>query len=238
MRWLEFELLADCPVVHGCVMRHGGASSGHLESLNLGRHVGDKTENVNSNFKKVADALSLPKIASGKIVHGSNVTEIGDVTTPLSDGLMTRMPELAICMSQADCQAVIFYDPVNHVLSNVHSGWRSSVLNIYDITVKSMQKAFGSKPEDLLVCISPCLGPDSSEFINYKQELPEAFWDFQVKPFYFDFWAISEWQLRGAGVLPHHIQIAKIDTRTSDDFFSYRRDKLCGRHATICMLHP
>lgn len=236
IQWLEFELLAECPLVHACLMRHGGCSSGSLDSLNLGRHVGDAPENVHANFQKVSEALSLPLIASAKIVHGAEVQAIDHCQTPISDGLMTRAVGLGLSVSQADCQAAIFYDPVNHAVANVHCGWRSSVLNIYEQTVKSMRHAYGTQPENLLVCISPSLGPESSQFINYRQELPEPFWQFQVKPLYFDFWAISAWQLKMAGVLPDHIQIAGIDTFVSQDFFSHRRDRPGGRQATICAL--
>jgi YfiH family protein len=157
--------------------------------------------------------------------------------TPLSDGISTQRPHVALMVTQADCQAAIFYDPINHVLSNVHSGWRSSVLNIYGATVEHMKHVYGSKPEDLLVCVSPSLGPESSQFINYKTELPEAFWEFQVKPLYFDFWSISEEQLKRAGVLSHHIQIAGIDTYANEeDYFSYRRSNKCGRQGTVCAL--
>ena len=63
IHWLEFELLADCPLIHGCFMRHGGHSTGELSSLNLGHRVGDAPENVEANFKKIKEAL---KILGGK----------------------------------------------------------------------------------------------------------------------------------------------------------------------------
>lgn len=240
VQWLEFELLAECPVIHGCLMRYGGCSTGAFESLNLGRSVGDKIENIAANFTKVINALEIPEIVSAKVCHGATVTEVHSPSSdfPISDGLSTKTVNLGICVTQADCQAAIFYDPVHHAISNVHCGWRSNVQNIYKNTVLSMQKSYGSKPQDLLVCISPSLGPESAEFINYRTELPEPFWDFQIKPLYFDLWAISEWQLKEAGVLSHHIQIAKMDTLTNDDFFSDRRLRPCGRQATVCVLKP
>lgn len=236
VRWLEFELFDNCPIVHGCFMRHGGVSQGIHDSLNLSRHVGDLPKNVESNIKKAKKALSLPTLSFARIEHKDKVSEIGQHRTPLSDGLMTAALNRAICVTHADCQAAIFYDPINHKLGLVHSGWRSSALNIYAKTVDAMKSAYGTNPSDLLVGISPSLGPESGEFINYKVELPEPFWQFQIKPLYFDFWAISEWQLKCAGVLPHHIQIAKTDTKTSPDFFSHRNPHRRGRNGTIAML--
>ena len=76
-----------------------------------------------------------------------------------------------------------------------------------------------------------------ADFINYKKELPEQFLEFEVAPFYFDFWKISMWQLQLAGVLPHHIEIAsKCTYSDSDNFFSYRREGVTGRNATMIWL--
>jgi len=239
LQWLEFELLADCPVIHGAFTRHGGASSGPLASLNLGRMVGDDPENVKNNWGKVSEALGLPHLLSARLCHGNEVTAIPKLVhdLPLSDGISTQIPHMGLMVTQADCQAAILYDPVRHALANVHCGWRGSVQNIYQTAVIHMQKTYGTKAADLLVCITPSLGPDNSEFINYTTELPEHFWDFQVKPYHFDFWNISEWQLKEAGVLAHHIQIAGIDTFANiEDYFSYRRSNICGRQATICAL--
>lgn len=242
IQWLEFEILAECPeVTHGVFTRHGGCSKDHLATLNLAKKGGDSSENVAANLMKVRQALSLTHIISGVQCHGVIIAEVvqSSLDQPLfCDGLTTRERDLGLMILQADCQAAIFYDPIHQALANVHCGWRGNVQNIYEQTIRHMQHAFQSRPEDLLVCISPSLGPENAEFINYRQELPEAFWDFQIKPNYFDFWAISEWQLIQSGIIPHHIQIARIDTYANpDDYFSYRRSKPCGNNATICALN-
>jgi polyphenol oxidase len=107
----------------------------------------------------------------------------------------------------------------------------------YKAAVNHMKMSYQSKPEELLVCISPSLGPESAEFVNYRTELPEPFWEFQSSPLHFDLWSIAENQLIEAGVLPYHIQIARIDTfANGEDYFSYRRSNKCGRQATVCSL--
>jgi polyphenol oxidase len=242
LQWLEFELFADCPLIHGCFTRHGGISNGPLSSLNLGRNVGDAPGNVEANFKKVARALSVNEIISAKLCHGNAVNQVIKPTDiPLSDGLSTSIPNIAIAITQADCQAAIFYDPIHHAMAHVHCGWRGSALNIYANTVTMMECTYGSNPADLLVGISPSLGPDHAEFINYRTELPECLWQFKDNGYLFDFWAVSRWQLETAGVLSDHIQIAEIDTYASEDYFSHRRAthqqmRQSGRQATVCAL--
>jgi polyphenol oxidase len=244
VHWLEFELLADFPLLkHGVILRHGGQSSGDHASLNLSQNVGDLPGNVEANLKKVAAVLCLPSIVSVKQCHGTAITMITPqmMTASLScDGLMTCHPNIGLLISQADCQAAIFYDPIQQSLATVHCGWRGSVQNIYSRAIQMMKSVYHSKPEDLFVCLSPSLGPENAEFVNYKQELPQSFWEYQVRPNYFDFWAISERQFLQAGILPHHIQIARIDNYANeDDYFSFRRSQRGGgRHGTVAALKP
>lgn len=244
LHWLEFELLANHPVVtHGVFTRRGGCSTDHLASLNLGKSVGDDPKNVENNLTKIKESLSLQHVFSSRICHGTAIAQIShssmqETLLPTCDALSTQARDIGLMILHADCQAAIFYDPIPQALANVHCGWRGNVQNIYAAVVHHMQCIYRSKPENLLVCISPSLGPENSEFVNYKNELPETFLDFQIKPQYFDLWAISEWQLMQAGILREHIQIARIDTfLNADDYFSYRRSKKCGRQATVCALN-
>lgn len=247
LEWLQFDLLSDLPhLKHAVFLRHGGYSQGAFESLNVSYSVGDKEESVKANLHRIQSYLQEDmetpiQLIWGKQCHGKQVALINSnsfTQEPLCDSLITQEPGLALTIRHADCQAAIFYDTKNHAIANVHSGWRGSVLNIYSETIQAMRQLFGSKPSELLVCISPSLGPDDAEFINYSTELPQEFWKFQVRPTYFDFWAISTYQLQQAGILPHHIEIAGISTYSNpNDYFSYRRHKITGRNATCVVLN-
>lgn len=244
--WLAFDLLADCPhVKHAVFLRHGGHSQAPFNSLNASFSVGDQAAAIEQNRALIAKQSKAglqhwSHIVTGQGCHGKHISYIEKQSPhviPQCDGLISSTPGITLMMTHADCQIALFYDPCHHAIANVHAGWRGSVQNIYAETLLHMQKRFGSKPADLLVCISPSLGPDESEFIHYRNELPEKFWTFQIKPTYFDFWSISEYQLQNAGILPHHIEIARLSTHSNAyDFFSYRRDKITGRHATCITL--
>ena len=244
VKWLEFDLLATIPrIKHGVFLRHGGSSIDPFSSLNLGAYVGDDPLNLSANQKAVANILNISSLVWAKQEHGKKIIKITD-SQQLSqneilqgDALTTNQLNVGLMICHADCQAAIFYDPVHHVAANVHAGWRGSVLNIYAEVVAFMHTHYNSQPQDLLVCISPSLGPQDAQFINYQTELPKSFWEFQVEPIYFDFWAISTMQLLEAGVLTDHIEIAKISTYSHpEDYFSYRRERITGRHGTIISL--
>jgi polyphenol oxidase len=242
VEWLEFELLADVPgCAHGVFLRHGGVSAGPYGSLNIGGGTGDDEKNVEENRRRILQALNIQQWIGGKQVHGDEVAQIvaADQDVGDCDALITDRKNIGLMIKHSDCQAAIFYDPVHLAIANVHSGWRGNVKNIYHATIQKMGKTFGSKPEDLLIGISPSLGPNYAEFKNYKIEFPKELWEFQLQPQYFDLWAIARHQLEMAGVLPHHIEIAEICTHSSaEDFFSYRRDKVTGRNATVVMIKP
>lgn len=239
VEWLEFELLADEPgFKHAIFLRHGGCSESPFDSLNAGGGSGDHAHAIAKNREKIARLMGVKTLISTNQVHGA---EIGLVTAaPFAetcDALVTQEKAMGLMIKHADCQAAIVYDPIKQVVANIHSGWRGSVQNIYAKTIDFLKRTAGSKPENLLVGISPSLGPECAEFIHFRKELPESFWQFQVRPNYFDFWAISRAQLHEAGVLPHHIQVAELCTfKEKSDFFSYRRDKVTGRHATVAFL--
>lgn len=239
--WLEFDLLADQPrVKHGVFLRHGGQSTNPaFATLNLGDNVGDEPIIVAKNRKIACDHLGLERYVSGRQCHGVAIQEVKQKNETLQecDILATAEPDVGLLIAHADCQAAIIYDPVEHVVVNVHAGWRGSVQNIYAKAIAFMQTTYGSLPANLLVCIGPSLGPSDAQFVNYEKELPKAFWKYQVKPFYFDFWAISRMQLLQCGVLSHHIEIARINTFSNEqDYFSYRRQNITGRHGTIVAL--
>lgn len=240
--WLEFELLSEFPSLsHGVFLRHGGVCVGPYASLSVGRANDDNVYGeVSENLARIKRILKLKQLVSGHQVHGTSIAVVDGSRdlVPSCDALMTNHAEVGLMIKHADCQAAIFYDPIHHALATVHCGWRGNVQNIYGSTVTAMQDRFSSRPADILVGISPSLGPEHAEFIHFKEELPQEFWAYQVKPTYFDLWAIGKMQLEKGGILPHHIEMASICTYAhEEDFFSFRRDKrVTGNHATVASL--
>jgi YfiH family protein len=241
IEWLEFEIFQEFPQIgHAIFLRHGGVSAAPYLGLNVGGGTGDNPQHIQQNRTLLLKLMGCKAFAGSYQVHGADVRQ-----APLEnpdekcDGLYTAKEGLGLFIKHADCQAAIVYDPVQNVIANIHAGWRGNVLNIYQSAALELKNCFGSKPENLIVGISPSLGPCCAQFVNYKIELPEHFLEFQVKPLYFDLWEVARRQWMNAGVLPHHLQIAKICTCCNkEDYFSYRRDKPTGRHATVILKRP
>ncbi len=224
-------------LVHGCFHRHGGISPTPHDSFNISYGVGDDPDNVLHNRALVKETLGCRTLISSKQVHGDQIAIVEDMATDQElegyDALITSQPGIALLIQQADCQAVLLYDPKHKVVANIHCGWKGSVSNIIAKTVQRMGDEFHSDPSQIIAAISPSLGPCCAEFINYKQELPESFHPFEVAENHFDFLAISIMQLKESGVQPKLIETADICTRCDEDWFSYRRNRQTGRFCTV-----
>jgi len=237
-------LIADLPeVVHGFFTRQGGVSRGAYHSLNVSLAVGDRREAVAENLGRMRQALGLAELASAAQIHGSRAAVITCLDQsraediPEVDILVTTVPGLGLLIKQADCQAVMFSDPVNRVVANVHCGWRGQVNNILGETVGLLQSRFGTRPCDLYAAVGPSLGPCCAEFKNFRQEIPQALWAYQVRPTYFDLWRLSRDQLAAAGLLPSRLDLAGLCTRCgAEHFYSYRRDRVTGRQGAVIAL--
>lgn len=240
VRLWQFKNLSCC---HGVSSRLGGVSPAPYNSLNLSFGVGDTEVNVWENRRCVKAALGIPVLASARQVHGNAAWVIDgplDRDTELAgyDALITNQPGVALLIQQADCQAVLLHDPGRNVVAAIHAGWRGSVVGLIGKTIRIMAERFGTDPTDLMAGISPSLGPCCAEFVNYRTELPESFHGYQVSANHFDFWAISRDQLHEAGVRSENIEIARICTKCSPDYFSFRRERVTGRFGSVIMLPP
>ena len=241
LEWLEFDLLNPYPHVnHAVFLRHGGMSEGRFGSLNLGKGIGDPPEHVHANREIVRKTMNVSKIVYPQQMHGINISRIRQKNideTHIADALYTTERDVGLAILHADCQAAVFYDPIHEAIAVAHAGWRGTAQNLFGRVVDTLRREIGTQAHNLIVCISPSLGPDHAEYKNYKHELPQDMWKFQAKPNYFDFWAISKKQLISYGVNEKNIEISQICTHChEDDCFSYRRDKETGRHATVIAL--
>lgn len=243
--WYEFPRLAAFPHLrHRIWTRRGGVSQEPYASLNLSYSVGDRLERVQENRRLIREAMGLEELISVSQVHGPNsliLTSRRQLPAGLEikgiDILITDLPGIGLLIKQADCQAVIIYDPVRQVVANVHCGWRGNVQNVLGQAVQQLSQVFGCRPADLHAGISPALGPDCAEFVNYRQEWPESFWPYRRRGTYFDLWRLSRDQLQAAGIPPDQIDIAGLCNHCeASDFFSYRRERLTGRNGTVVAL--
>lgn len=209
--------------------RSGGVSSGVYAGFNLGYHVGDNTNKVRQNRLMLARSLEADNLVFMHQVHGSEVVVIDTVPNiePTCDALITNKVGIGLCVLVADCAAILLYDKVNLAIGAVHAGRKGICERILTKTVNKMQELYGTNPADLDVFVSPFIKADCynigdmdlGEFNKFKVEN-----NFDIEMALRD-----EMQTLG-------ITEPKFDgtcNHCDDNFFSYRRDKVCGRFAGV-----
>jgi YfiH family protein len=226
---------------HGVFARSGGISSGCFSSLNLGLSVGDDPEAVRENRRLMMEKIQIQRGFYLDQVHGKTIhvlTEESGQAPIAADGVVTDMRGVGLVIQVADCQGVLFYDPEQKVIANVHSGWRGSVQNIIGDCIDVMTERFRCNPKDIRAGISPSLGPCCAEFVNYREEIPQALWGYKMPDkLTFDFWKLSCDQMMAKGVKQENIETMNLCTRcNTDTFYSYRREKVTGRFACVISL--
>lgn len=244
LRFYQFPGLGRHPeVIHGLFTRVGGISQGPYFSLNVSQAVGDDPERVAENRRRIQAVLGLEALVEGSQIHGGLEAVIGEGPLPSAgeipevDILLTDRPGIGLMIKQADCQAVLFYDPEHRVVANTHCGWRGQISGVLPRTVELLRRHFGSRPECLHAAVGPGLGPCCAEFRHFRREFPPEFWRYQVRPGYFDLWQLSVDQLRNAGLRPENLEAARLCTRCrAEEFFSYRRERLTGRQGAVIAL--
>ncbi|EIM63826.1 peptidoglycan editing factor PgeF [Desulfobacter postgatei] len=241
-------------LVHGVFPRTEGYSKGPFLGLNVGLSTGDDPDIVNQNRALMLSSIGLTRVLFLNQVHGSDVAVLkseedaagalwegqGAIPSKIfkADAAVTNLKGVGLAIQVADCQAVVLYDPQKELIANVHSGWRGSVADIIGCCINTMVTQFGCSPVSIRAGISPSLGPCCAQFINYKQEIPKALWQYKKKDRpYFDFWQISRDQLGAHGVLDKNIENMRLCTRCRTDlFYSFRANKATGRFAAVIAL--
>ncbi|MBI5274067.1 MAG: peptidoglycan editing factor PgeF [Chlamydiales bacterium] len=244
LKWLEFPILSSFQEIqHACLEKHGGISPHPFDSLNFSVSAGDTVENVLRNKQRLTEVFQLEYVLFLNQVHQDNILVLNDYEdiaiinkkNIAADGVITHLIDVALVIRHADCQAILLYDPIRKIIGAIHVGWRGNVINIIAKTIKTMNAHYECNPADIRVSISPSLGPNASQFIHANQEFPKDFFAFECKKDYFNLWDISTYQLIQSGLLPQHIELARICTYEDHNFFSYRREKRSGRNASfIC----
>lgn len=247
-----------------------------LRGLDFGLRSNDDKENLRKNYSSLCERLGMneQKIVLAYQEHTDKVIVVGScedghsatrasvdrasygLDKPFSgvDAFLTNEPGLALIVQVADCQGVFIFDPVLKVIAAIHCGWQGNTKNIIGKTVEKMIAEFDCDAKNLLVAISPSLGPCCAEFSKPYEELPEFMHgyivggessDLQIQDsrpggFKVDLWQCSLDQLTTCGVLPENIDIARRCTVCENDkFFSYRADKgKTGRMAGVIQIRP
>lgn len=246
VEYLTFPLLEQSEMVrHLFSTRIGGVSEGIFESMNLSYSRGDKKEAVDENFRRIAEIFgtSPERIVCSKQTHTTNVRLISEadcgkgVVYPQDyddvDGLITNEPGILLCTLYADCVPLYFVDTENKAVGLGHSGWRGTVNRMGEAMLQAMNKAYGTRPENVLAAIGPSICQDCYEVGSevakaFRQNFPDEWRELlkdggQEGKYQLNLWEANRKILLHAGILEEHLEVTDLCTCcNSKVLFSHR----------------
>jgi YfiH family protein len=200
--------------------------------LNLAQHVGDSAETVSLN-RQLLSKITGP-IQFMNQVHGDEVVEIKSlIDDPTCDGLITRVPGIALAVMVADCIPLLLTSTT--VVGAVHVGRRGLMNSVAVKTIESMRKLGAAQ-------IHAQLGPsicgrcyevpqDLADEVIAKHPAASSLTN-NLTP------ALDLPRALIAELVAHDVtyEASPICTLENDEYFSYRRHNITGRNAGVVWL--
>lgn len=245
--YFTFDSLEKTGIVKHCFSsRLGGVSEAHLGTMNLSYTRGDEKACVDENYHRIAQVLGceVGDIVCSEQTHTTNVRKVtaqdkgkGVIKTrdySDVDGLITNESGIVLATFYADCVPLYIVDPVHKAIGLSHSGWRGTVNKMGAVTLKEMEKEYGTKPEEVYVVIGPSICQECYEVSrDVAQAFEEAFPDQKdnqqllyqknEEKFQLNLWYANYCVFREAGVLDNHLEVTDVCTCCNPDIlFSHR----------------
>ena len=214
--------------------------------FNLGGHVGDDPDAVRRNRDQLQSVLPNQPVWLEQ-VHGTQVvtlTGTGDPVKPVGDAVMTSTPGVVCGIMTADCLPVLLADRLGRVVGAAHAGWRGLLQGVLEALVAQMLAQTPSRASDLSAWLGPAIGPAAFEVGDdvrtaFLEGMPDAFGMFQARgqgKWLADLPGLACRRLNNLGI--HSVTQSGLCTYQSDDFYSYRREKVTGRMASLVWIDP
>ena len=245
--WIEADWPAPAHVRTLVTSRNGGVSAaayaGAGGGMNLGTHVGDDPRAVAQNRARLLSILPGEPTWLHQ-VHGTRVLDLASLhagAEPYADASFTRRRGEVCAVLVADCLPVFFCDWQGSVVGAAHAGWRGLAAGVLEQTISAM----GAAPQDLLAWLGPCIGPRHFEvgeevrdaFANHDPASLAMFAPCATGKWLADLPGLARLRLSAAGL--RSIEGGQDCTYANPQrYYSYRRERVCGRMAALIWLEP
>lgn len=221
--------------------RQGGVSTGAYASLNTGQGSKDDPKAVAENRTRVREMLGAEYLISLQQIHSDHVEIIESLPAesfphaPLrGDGLVTKLPGVALSALSADCGPVLFEDVQAGVIAACHAGWRGAVSGIVESTIAAMCE-IGASPDRITAVLGACISQPNyevgtdfmAEFTDIDEDYAAFFTAGPSGSPHFDLPAFILSRLESCGVENRH-WTGQCTYADDTRFFSYRRNSHQG----------
>jgi YfiH family protein len=219
-------------------LRPGGCSTAAYQGLNLGDHVADDPAAVAANRRILLELAHLPAEPLWlSQVHGTRAIDAGEWYPGIeADACLTRMAGRVCVVLTADCLPILLCSDDGELVAAIHAGWRGLLNGVIEETARRM----GIAPDRLLAWIGPGIGPEAFEvggevrdvFARHGDDGDALFSPSQDGRWLADLAGLARGRLRACGVSRVYGG-AWCTSNEPERFYSYRRDGITGRMATL-----
>jgi polyphenol oxidase len=222
--------------------RNNGISAAPYNSLNLGSHVGDNPIHVAQNRQALSQFLPSEPVWLNQ-VHGIKVVDAAETDcVPDADASYTSRKNVVCVTMTADCLPILLCDQAGTAVASIHAGWRSLCDGVIEETVAKLP----AKPANLMAWLGPAIGSNSFEvgfevraqFMTKDAKAELAFKKYGEK-YLCNIYQVATQRLNNLGITQVYGGGIHQDFCTftqKDQFFSFRRDGVTGRMATLIWL--
>lgn len=248
-------LAALSGIRHAFFTREGGVSEGIYTSLNGGLGSQDDPARVAENRARMAAALDVAPshLVTAYQIHSPDVIVAEEPWTresrPRVDAIVTRVPDLAISVSTADCGPVLFADAEARVIGAAHAGWKGAFTGVVEATLAAMEQ-LGATRANIAVALGPMIrqpsyevGPEFLARFRAADAENERFFvpSRRAAHSLFDLAGYIAARLTRAGI--ERVEDLGLCTYADPRFYSYRRsvhraEPDYGRHINAIALAP
>lgn len=220
--------------------RKGGYSVGpNYGKFNLSHDVGDEHNSVNLNIKQLMDIVPND-ICWIEQVHGKRIIQLPkNIASSKADACYSKDKNVICAVRTADCLPILITDIRGTFVLTIHAGWRGLGIGIIEEAINKINSS-----NDLIVWLGPCIsqenfevGHDVYEFFNKNDKnCISAFIEKSKDKFSLSLTKAAELKLKSLGVqfiYGNGITQNYCTYNDVDKFYSYRRDKLTGRMASL-----
>lgn len=238
---IEPEWAAPASVRACSTTRRGGLSQAPYDSFNLGQHVGDDDRHVSGNRELLESSLGLPQSPSWiRQTHSTRAVILEQEDSREADAAITRQVGLVAVVMTADCLPILLCNRDGTEVAALHAGWRGLQAGIIDAALSRME----SDGSELMAWIGPGISQQHFEvgdevYAAYVESIADCDRRFVAHGqghWLCDLGGIAEDVLTGLGV-PVVVRDPGCTYRDRDRFFSYRRDGITGRMASMIWIH-
>lgn len=173
-------------------------------------------------------------------VHGTRVLTLEgrSVSNTQADAVYSRVVGQVCAVMTADCLPVLFCSLAGDEVAAAHAGWRGLCSGVLEHTVAQ----FNAAPSSLMAWLGPAIGPQQFEvgedvkqaFISIDAKSALAFTPFGSK-YLADIYLLARLRLQAAGIQAIYGG-NRCTVTEKQQFFSYRRDGITGRMASLIWL--